>query len=67
MLFHANGTKRVNISDYQILIVSGRVLKQCYLHTNMDADFKQQCCIVHIIIISVLITGNYWKCMLLFS
>ena len=24
----------VNISEHQILIVSGRVLKQCYLHNN---------------------------------
>ena len=24
----------------RILIVSGRVLKQCYLHNNMDADCK---------------------------
>ena len=29
-----------NISGHQILIVSGRVLKQCYLHNNMDADCK---------------------------
>ena len=27
-----------NISGHQILIVSGRVLKQCYLHNNVDAD-----------------------------
>ena len=26
-----------------ILIVSGRVFTQCYLHNNMDADCKQQC------------------------
>ena len=31
---------RVNISERQLLIVSGRVLKQCYLHNNMDADCK---------------------------
>ena len=40
MLLHANGTNWVNISGHQILIVSGRVLKQCYLHNNMDADCK---------------------------
>ena len=37
MLLHAN---EVNISEHQILIVSGRVLKQCYLHNNMDADYR---------------------------
>ena len=31
---------RVNISGHQILIVSGRVLKQCYLHNSMDDDCK---------------------------
>ena len=35
---NANGTNWVSISGHQILIVSGRVLKQCYLHNNMDAD-----------------------------
>ena len=40
MLLHANGTNWVSISGHQILIVSGRVLKQCYLHNNMDADCK---------------------------
>ena len=40
MLLHANGTNWVNISGQQILIVSGSVLKQCYLHNNMDADCK---------------------------
>ena len=40
MLLHANGTNWVNISGHQSLIVSGRVLKQCYLHNNMDADCK---------------------------
>ena len=40
MLLHANGQNWVNISGHQILIVSGRVLKQCYLHNNMDADCK---------------------------
>ena len=42
MLLHVNGPNWVNISEHQILIVSGRVLKQCYLHNNMDADCKQQ-------------------------
>ena len=40
MLLHANGTNWVSISGHQILIVSGRVLKQCYLHNTMDADCK---------------------------
>ena len=38
MLLHANGTNRGNVLERQILIVSGRVLKHCYLHNNMDAD-----------------------------
>ena len=32
--------KLSELSGHQILIVSGRVLKQCYLHNNMDADCK---------------------------
>ena len=40
MLLHVNGTNWLNISGHQILIVSRRVLKQCYLHNNMDADCK---------------------------
>ena len=40
MLLQANGTNWVNISGHQILIVSGKVLKQCYIHINMDADYK---------------------------
>ena len=28
----------VNVLKRQILIPSGRVLKQCYLHNNMNAD-----------------------------
>ena len=40
MLLHANGTHWVNILERQILINSGRVLKQCYLHNNMDAERK---------------------------
>ena len=43
LLLHANGTNCVNISERQILIVSGSELKQYYLHNNMDADCKQQC------------------------
>ena len=41
------------------LIVSGRVLKQCYLHNNMDADCK---CIYycHLFVITV----DYCKCIL---
>ena len=46
ILLHANGTNGVNITEHQILIISGRVLKQCYLHNNMGADSKQQCIIV---------------------
>ena len=30
------GQIEVNISEHQMLIVSGRVLKQCYLYNNMD-------------------------------
>ena len=41
MLLHANGTNWVNISEHP-MIVSGSVLKQCYLHNNMDADCKQR-------------------------
>ena len=40
MLLYANGKNGVNLSGHQILIVSGRVLKQCYLHNIMDADCK---------------------------
>ena len=35
-----NGTNSVNITGHQIYLFSGRVLKQCYLHNNMDADYK---------------------------
>ena len=31
-------TNCVNVLECQILIHSGRVLKQCYLHNNMDAE-----------------------------
>ena len=32
--------KKERISGHEILIVSGRVLKQCYLHNDVDADCK---------------------------
>ena len=38
MPLHANGTNSVNVLERQILINSGRVLKQCYLNNNMDAE-----------------------------
>ena len=38
-------------------------VKQCYLHSNVYADCKQQ--YLYIIIISVIITVNYCKCILL--
>ena len=60
MLLHANGTNGANISEHPIFIVSRRMLKQCYLHNNMDADCK---CII--IVIYVEITVNYGKCILL--
>ena len=31
------------VANFSILIVSRGVLKQCYLHNNMDADCKQPC------------------------
>ena len=49
----------MNISEHQILIVSERVLEQCYLYNNMDVACKQQCVMVHITVISVLITVNH--------
>ena len=36
MPLHANETHWVNVFERQILINPGRVLKQCYLHNNMD-------------------------------
>ena len=59
MLLHANGSNWVNKREHQILIVSGRVLKQCYLHNNMDDDNNIW---FVLIIISVEITVNYHKC-----
>ena len=38
MPLHANGTNLVNVFERQLLIHSGRVLKQCYLHNNMGAE-----------------------------
>ena len=52
------------LTEHQILIVSGRVLKQCYLHNTMDADCKQQ--YIYIIVMYVVITVNYCKCILLY-
>ena len=40
MPFHANGTNWVNVFERQLLIHSGRVLKQCYLHNNMGVEWK---------------------------
>ena len=51
----------MSISGHQILIVSGRVLKQCYLHNNMDAVN------VYIIVMYDVITVDYCKCILLYS
>ena len=45
------------------MIVSGRVLKQCYLHNNMDADCKY----IYIIVIYDVSTVDYCKCILLYS
>ena len=55
----------MNILEHKIFIVSGRVLKQCYLHNNMDVDCKPQC--IYDIVIYVVITVNYCKCILLYS
>ena len=64
ILLHANGTNWVNISEHLILIVSGRVLKQYYLHNNMDAD----CIYIYIIVfLNDVITVDYCKCILLYS
>ena len=40
MLLHASGTNWVDVLEHQVLIHSGRVLKQCYLHNNMDDKRK---------------------------
>ena len=45
--------------------VSERVLKQCYLHNNMEVTENNNVCIVHIIVISVVITITYFKYTLL--
>ena len=45
------------------MIVSGRVLKQCYLHNNMDAEYKY----IYTIVIYNVITVDYCKCILLYS
>ena len=49
----------MNISGRQILIVSGRMLKQCYLHTLWMLTVN-----VYIIVIHDVITVNYCKCIL---
>ena len=49
------------MSDRQILIVSGRVLKQCYLHNNMKLTENNN---VYIIVIYFV---NDCKCILLVS
>ena len=58
MPLHANGTNWVNVLERQIVIVSGRVLKQCYLHNNMKMTKNNN---VSIIAIFVVITVNYCK------
>ena len=45
----------MNISEHQILIVSGIVLKQCYLHKMGMIENNN----VYIIVIYVVITVNY--------
>ena len=45
----------MNISEHQIGIVLERVLKQCYLHNNMNTVNNN----VYIIVIYVVITANY--------
>ena len=62
MLLQANGTHWVNILERQILIPPGIVLKQCYLHNNMYADWKQH---LYIIVISVVSTVNYCGCIVI--
>ena len=61
MLLHANGTNEVNVLERQILIVLGRVLKQCYLHNNMELTENNN---LYIVVISVVVTVNYCKCIL---
>ena len=40
MPLHANGTNCVKVFERQLLINSGRVLKQCYLHNNSKLHSK---------------------------
>ena len=40
MPLHANGTNWMNVFERQLLTHSGRVLKQCYLHNNMGAEWN---------------------------
>ena len=53
----------ISMTERQNVIVSERVLKQCYLRNNMDADRKQQC--IYVIVIYVVIIVNYCKCVLM--
>ena len=39
--------------EHQILVVSRRVLKQCYLHNNMDADCKNNNVLWFILVLSL--------------
>ena len=52
----------MNEFEHQLLINSGRVLKQCYLLNNMDADINNSNINM---VFNVVITFNYCKCMLL--
>ena len=70
MPLHANVTKWVNVLERQIFIKSGRVLKQCDLYNKMNADLynKMDAELIYfsyIIVIYVVITVNYCRCMLL--
>ena len=56
------GNNLVNVLEHQILIVSGRVFKLCFLHNNIDADCK---CIYYVIY--DVITVDYCEYILLYS
>ena len=55
----------MNLLEREIVIVSGRVLKQCYLYRNMGLTENNNAYIYNSIVISVVITVNYCKCILL--
>ena len=55
LMLHANSTNLMSILEHPILIVSGRVLKQCCLHENMELTENNN---VYIIVICVVITVN---------